>query len=153
MRAERQHLAVSHVHHREGALARAAGERLLAHPLHVEVEREAQLLALLGLDVVEALDQVAEGVHAHLGGAVAPAQEAVVRGLDAGLAHAVAERHVGVAGIVELLLGHLADVAEQVGADLAVRVFAQEDRLDVHAAEVLAALPDVHHGCRGSRPA
>ena len=47
LRAEAEHLAGLDVHDGEGAAPGAAGQRLLAGLLHVQVHRQAQLAALL----------------------------------------------------------------------------------------------------------
>ena len=100
---------------------------------------EPQVAALAGLGLAQVARLHAERVDLDALLAVLAAQEAVVGVLDAGLADAVAERHAAVAAVLELLLGHLADGAEQVRADLVVRVLAQEDRFRLDAGEVVAA--------------
>ena len=98
------------------------GKRLLGGLLHAEVERQAQLAALLGVHLLQRLREVAERVHLHPGGPVAAAQEAVVLRLDAGLADAVAQLDAVVALVLELLLRDLAHLPEQVRADEPMRI-------------------------------
>ena len=96
--AEPDHLAAARVHRDEPARQPVALERRLAGLLHVEVDRQPQPLARLGVAHRQLALGPAHRVDLHPAGAVAPAQVAVVLELDAGLAHAVAERHVRVAG-------------------------------------------------------
>ena len=59
---------------------------------------------------------------------------------------AIAERDVRVAGQLQLLLGHLTDRAEQMSADLVVRVLAQEHALDLDRREPGLVLLEVEDG-------
>jgi hypothetical protein len=143
LRAEREHLAVVHVHHRERSPAGAACERLLRGLLHVEVERQAQLAALLGVLALQRFGEVAEGVDLHARGTVASPQEAVVLRLDAGLADAVAQLDPVVALVLQLLLGDLAHLPEQMRAHGPVWILAQELALRLNAGEPARALEHV----------
>ena len=122
---------------------RERAERLLSGLLDVEVDAEPQVAALAGLGLAQVARLHAERVHLHALLAVLAAQEAVVGVLDPRLPDAVAERDAAVAAVLELLLGDLADRAEEVGADLVVRVLAQEDGFRLDAREVVGVLGEV----------
>ena len=81
-----------------------------------------------------------ERVHRGTGRPRLAAQEAVVLVLDAGLADGVALLEGRVARQLQLLLGHLADVAEQVRPDRALPVLAREHALDRHPREAVLVL-------------
>ena len=125
-----EHLAVVDVHHRERALAGAAGERLLAGL----AGRRGRATGAAGCPAWAALasEVAAAGCRARRRARgwrrCCRAGSWSYSSLEAGLADAVALSTPRVARIVEVLLADLADVAEQVGADLVVRVLAQEDR-------------------------
>ncbi len=95
-----------------------AVERLLGGHLEVEVDGEPEVLAGDGERLALLADLLAVRVDDDVAGAVGTAQERVVGGLDAGLADDIAGRVAGIAVIVgEHLLGHLADVADEVGGE------------------------------------
>ena len=156
--AERQHLAVHrvqrHVGARLGGVAVAVGgrdrglERVVGGALEVEVERQAQALALLGLAArdLAAVVAVAERVDDDARVAVLAAQVAVVGLLDAVLADAGAGGDAAVALLLELLRRDLAQRAEQLGGELVVRIGAQEQLLDRDAGELVLALLEVVEG-------
>ena len=154
--AERQDLAVARVHGHEGAGlgavlrggAHRAGERVVGGALEVEVERDAQALALLGLAPAHlaAVVAAAERVDDHPREAVGPAQVLVVALLDAVGPDPRAGLDAAVALELELLGRDLARGPEQLGAQLVVRVVAQVLLLDLDARELLLALADVVEG-------
>src|SRR3954465_558897 len=76
---------------------------------------------------------IATRVAGNRAGAVLAAQEAVVGLLDPGLSDAVALRDTRVAPLLELILGDLADRAEDVRGGRLVRIRAQPDLVDRHA--------------------
>ena len=76
------------------------------------------------------------GVDLDAGLAVDAAQQRVVGVLDPGLADVVAGLEGLEARVLELLLVDLADVAEQVGGEVALRILAHVDALDRDAREV-----------------
>ena len=127
------------------AAAIACLSALLAARSRPEVERQPQPLALLGLvarDLARVV-AVAERVDDDLRVAVLAAQVAVVGLLDAARADARAGRDAAVLLLLQLLRRDLAQRAEQLGAELLVRVGAQEQLLDVDAGELVLALLEV----------
>ena len=156
--AEREHLAVARVHRHVGARLRrvAVGvggldralERVVGGALEVEVERQAQPLALLGLAArdLAAVVAVAERVDDDAREAVLAAQVAVVGLLDPVLADARAGRDPAVLLLLELLGRDLAQRPEQLGRQVLVGIGAQEQLLDVDAGELVLALLEVVEG-------
>ena len=146
--AEREDLAVARVHRHERArlgavLGRrldAAPERVVGGALELEVEREAQPLALRGLLAAHppAVVARAERVDHDLREAVGAAQVLVVALLDAVGADPRARLDAPVALELELGRRDLARGAEQLRAELVVRVVAQVLLLDLDAGELLA---------------
>ena len=150
--AEREDLAVARVHGDVGAgLGRVEvavggvdrpGQRVVGGALEAEVERELELAALERRHAGR-LPRVVAGAHRvddHAGEAVRPAQVGVVGLLDAVLADARPLLEAAVALLVELLRRDLAQGAEELGAQLVVRVVAQVLLLDDDAGELVAVL-------------
>jgi hypothetical protein len=126
-RSHRYHLAGVHVHRDEGPRESRRGERALADGLQLGVEREAQRVPGDRVDDAELPLGAAERVDLDPRRAGASAQVAVVLVLDPILADDVAGLEAAIARLLQLLLGDLAGVAEQVGRQGPLRVAADED--------------------------
>ena len=141
-----EHLAVAHVEHHGGAavgvvlasLVRqgdALDERVLRRLLHLGVERRDQSVARLGhapAGHLPALLGVPLGVDLDLGDPVAAAQPRVVGPLQAVVADDVTALVALEVPGLELLGRDRADVAQDVGREVAVRVRAQVLVADLH---------------------
>ncbi len=148
VRAHREDLAVARVERDERARrARARGDRLvedgLAGALEVEVERRAQGAARDRVALLRRALRPPERVDRDALGAVDAPQVAVVGALDALLADDRALADAAEARELELARADLADGALELGAEVAVRVAAQVDLLDVDAGVLGAALEQV----------
>ena len=136
VRGERQDLAVAGVERDDGPAVRvpvlvrdrradAEAERRLGRLLQARVDRQAQREARRGLvGRHELAARAPERVDEQLRAPGSAAQEAVEGGLDAALPDLVAELER--LALLELRLGHLADVAEHVRPERPARVVAQK---------------------------
>ena len=152
VRREREHLAVPGVERDDRAAVRvpaAAGalrvardldpvlERALRRVLEADVDRQRHVVAVHRLlQLLEVAARLPERVDEQTLEPRRPAQVAVERGLDARLADLVPRHEPGVRALVELLLRHLADVAEDVRAERAVRVVANVALDELHPREL-----------------
>ena len=132
-------------HQRAAALA----ERVLGHLLQADVERQREVVARLRGAARERADAAPGGVDLDLleaGGAV---QLVLVARLDAGAADEVGAAVVGVGSfLLEARLVVLVDaahVADGVRGDVAVRVLAEQARLDLHALVAEAVHREARH--------
>ena len=132
-----QHVAVARVHHHDGA--RLAVHQLLGDLLHAAVDRRHHLRARIRLGGLHESYGPAHRVHLDALAAVLAAQELVEQPLESRLAHHVA---AAVPALLELLVVRLADVAEQVRGEPAVRVHALGLDLHDHAGQL--ELPLLH---------
>ena len=115
-----QHLARVRVHGDHGAILVAQG--LLCRALHVDVNRQLQILARDGMLEAEPSHLPAMAVHQHVARAVRTAQHRVVALLDPGTAHYVSWLVVGVLGLIQHVFADLARVADQVGRKAIARI-------------------------------
>ena len=123
--------------------AAAVAERLLGDFLQPDVERERQVVAGGGRGARERAHAAAAGVDLDLLEAGDAVQLALVALLEAGLADVVGALVVRGQALVVLDALHVlvvdaADVADHVRGELAVRVLAEQARLDVDAGEAVA---------------
>ena len=128
---------------REHAGARALDpleQGALGHPLHIEVDRELDVIAGSRRIVAQRPEHPARRVDLELLQTRRPAQVLLVRSLQPGAADRVAELIPG----ERFQLGsvRLADVAEYLGRQRAVRVCAHGKRQRLHAGEVFLPLAD-----------
>ena len=119
-RHHRQNLAVPRVHGNDGAVAVAQGE--FRGALKIVVDGEPQILAGNGVLDAEVAHLAPVAVDDHFARAVLAAQQLVVRLLHARLAHHVARLIVGEARIVQIVLAHLAHVADQMRGKSVARI-------------------------------
>ena len=117
-------------------------ERVLGDALQVEIQRDGEVVARERLGARERADRAPPGVDLHLLGAGGAVQLLLVGALDAELADVVRALVVGGeplrfdalhVGVVDA-----SDVADRVRGDLALRVGAEEPRLDLEAGEAIA---------------
>ena len=140
---EGEHLAVARVDRDQRAAPVA--EQLLDQRLQPDVDRQHDRVARRRRVALQAPHRAAAGAHLDLLEAGRAVQLALVALLDAELADVLGAAVVGevVVGpvVVHLLLLGLvdaADVADQVAADLAERIVAEQPRLDLDAGEAEA---------------
>ena len=122
----------------------AVDDRLLRGPLELRVERQPDRIAGIGnlLHLGRAL-RSAERVDAQLREPGPPAQLLVERGLDASLADRVPERVA--AELLQLQLRDRADVAHQLGGEVAEAVLPDERVRDSQARELRLVLQEVEN--------
>jgi len=120
MRDHGQDLPVArvHGHHRAAAVSQGKFRRAL----NVDVDGQLQILPWNGVLGAQVAHLAAVAVHDHIAGTVLPAQQIVVGLLHARLAHHVARLVGGIARIVQILLAHLAHIADQVRRKAVPRV-------------------------------
>ena len=147
---EGEHLAVARVDRHQRAAPVA--EQLLDHRLQPDVDRQHERVAGRRRVALQAPHGVAAGAHLDLLEAGRAVQLALVALLDAELADVlgaavVGELVVGPVVLHLLLLGLVdaADVADQVAADLAERIVAEQPRLDLDAVEAEALRGEARH--------
>ena len=115
-----ENLAVAGVHGHHGAVGVA--QRQFRGALQVNVDGQLQVLAGDGVLGAQVAHLAPMTVHHHVARAVLATQQLVIGLLNAGLAHHVA-RFVGrIARVVQILLAHLAHVADQVGRKAVARI-------------------------------
>ena len=119
-RNHRQNLAVPRVHGNDRAVAVA--QREFGGALQIVVDRELQILPRHGVLDAEVAHLASAAVDDHLSRAVLPAQQFVVGLFHACLAHHVARLIVGKARVVQIVLAHLAHVADQMRGKTVARI-------------------------------
>jgi hypothetical protein len=125
--------------------SQAVSQRPLHHPLHTGVDRQHHVGPGPGRLGGHHPDGPAGGVDLHGGATVLPPEVLLERELHAGPADQV-PRDVALAGArLELRGADLADVAEEVGGQCALRVGATRDPADHDAGEPVLLLPEPDH--------
>ena len=147
-RAHRQDRPVVYVHRHERPGKPERSERALRVGLQARVDRQPDVVSRLRGLAPQLARRATEGIDLHpIGPRLAP-QETVVLVFDPGLPDGIPLAKARVAGLPQLLGGHLADVPEQVRRRRSLLVLAREDPLDAHAGEarpVLAQVVDLVH--------
>ena len=90
--------------------------------LQIVVDGQAQVLAGLGVLNAQVAHLATVAVHNHIPRPVLPAQQLVISLFDARLAHHVAGLVIREARIVQIVLAHLAHVADQVSGKAVARI-------------------------------
>ena len=120
MRDHGQNLAIARVHRHHRAVGVA--QRQLGRALQVDVDGQLQILARNGVLRPQVAHLAPVAVHNHIARSVLAAQQLVVGLLHARLAHHVARLVGRIARIVQILLAHLAHVADQVRGKAVARI-------------------------------
>ena len=122
--------------------AAAVAERELRDLLQLDVERQPQVVARHRRRARQRAHRAPARVHLDLLDAGRAVQLALVGKLDADLADVVGALVVGgllpPGDALEVAVGDAPDVADHVRRDLAVRILAEQARLDVDAGEAIA---------------
>ena len=118
-------------------------QRLLGQLLGLRVDRQPDVVARDGRLLSDPAEVLPRRVHPVLDQPLRSGQVALVIALDPRHADQVAGLVVGEPGILELLLGHLAEVPEDVRAHGPRRVLAHGHLQDVDAGEIGRVLLDV----------
>ncbi len=132
MRNHREHVAVSRIERDEGAVL--PGHRLLGGLLQIEIDSHDDALAGLVGNFLEHAQAPPDGVNFDLLSAGVAAQKTLPHALEAEFSDLVA--HVVVGLLDQVVLGHLADVAEQMRGELAVQVMPRRGDLETDAGEI-----------------
>jgi hypothetical protein len=142
-RSHCQHLAVLGVHHHEGPRQAEGAEGPLGVGLEVGVDGETDVVSRLGGPALQLARGSPEGIHLDPVDACPAPEEAVVLVFDPRLADQIPLLEAGIAWLLQLLRGHLANVAEEMRGHGALPVLAGEDPLDADPREALLVLAQV----------
>src|SRR5215469_7611602 len=132
MRDHREYVAVARIDRDESAVL--AGHRLLRRLLQIEIDRHYDAFAGSVRKFLEHAQPAPNGIHFDLLSAGIAAQETFPSALKPEFPDLVA--HVVVVAALEVGLRHLADVAKQMRAHLAVQVMPRGSDLETDAGEI-----------------
>ena len=132
MRNHREHVAVSRIERDEGAIL--PGHRLFRSLLEIEIDGHDDAFAGRVGNFLDHAEPPSDGVHFDLLSPGIAAQKTLPYALEAEFSDLVT--HVVVGPLLEVVLGHLADVAEQMRGELAVQVMPRGGDLEADAGQV-----------------
>src|SRR5208282_173458 len=132
MRHHREHVAVSRIERDEGAVL--PGHRILRDLLEIEIDGHDDAFAGRVGNFLEHAQPPPDGVNFDLLSAGVAAQKTLPHALEAEFSDLVA--HVIVGPLDQIVLGYLADVAEQVRGELAVQVMPGGGDLETDAGQI-----------------
>ena len=147
LRYQRKHPAGGRLdgHQRTAMIA----ERLLGDLLQFHIERQREIVARDRKNAAQGAHGFSVGVGFNMFVAGDPAQLLLVALLESDLADvvgcAVVGRRALVAQIVDVIVADAADIADHVRGDLAVRIMAEQARVDFHARKSVIVDGDTRH--------